>query len=70
MISIILIIVNSLSKQFYRSFSDINYGRIIGGGHMLEGKRVCFSGNQWLEGKFLLTGAYYFYIVGTEKVNA
>jgi len=27
-------------------------------------------GNQWLEGKFLLTGAYYFYIVGTEEVNA
>jgi len=35
---------------------------------MLEGKKVCFPGNQWLEGKFLLTGAY-FYIVGTEEVN-
>jgi len=30
---------------------------------MLEGKKVCFPGNQWLEGKLLLTGAYYFYIV-------
>jgi len=37
---------------------------------ILEGKKVCFPGNQWLEGKFLLTGAYYFYIVGTEEVNA
>jgi len=70
MVSIILIIVNSLSKQFYRSFSNINYGSVIGGGHMLEGEKVCFPGNQWLEGKLLLTGAYYFYIVGTEEVNA
>jgi len=37
---------------------------------MVEGKKVCFPGNQWLEGKFLLTGAYYFYILGTEEVNA
>ncbi|MDA2919490.1 hypothetical protein MYX76_08370 [Desulfobacterota bacterium AH_259_B03_O07] len=37
---------------------------------MVEGKKVCFPGNQWLEGKFLFTGAYYFYIVGTEEVNA
>jgi len=31
---------------------------------------VSFPGNQWLEGKLLLTGAYYFYIGGTEEVNA
>jgi hypothetical protein len=37
---------------------------------MLEGKKVCFAGNQWLEGKLLLTGAYYFCIVVTEEVNA
>jgi len=37
---------------------------------MLEGKKVCLQRNMWLEGKFLLTGAYYFYIVGTEEVNA
>jgi len=37
---------------------------------MIEGKKVCFPGNQWLEGKSLLTGAYYFYIVRTEEVNA
>ncbi|MDA2918217.1 hypothetical protein MYX76_01760 [Desulfobacterota bacterium AH_259_B03_O07] len=37
---------------------------------MLEGKKVCFPGNRRLEGKLLLTGAYYFYIVGTEEVNA
>jgi len=37
---------------------------------MLKGKKVCVPGNQWLEGKFLLTGAYYFYIVGTEEVYA
>jgi len=37
---------------------------------MIEGKKVCFPGNQWLEGKLLLTGAYYFYIVRTEKVYA
>jgi len=58
MVSIILIIVNSLSKQFYRSFSNINYGGIVGGGRMLEGKMVCFQGSMWLEWKFLLTGAY------------
>ena len=27
---------------------------------MVEGEKVCFLGNQWLEGKFLLTGSYYF----------
>jgi len=37
---------------------------------MIEGKKVCFQGNQWLEGKLLLPGAYYFYIVGTEEVHA
>ena len=30
---------------------------------MVEGKKVCFPGNQWLEGKLLLTISYYFYIV-------
>jgi len=70
MVCILAIIFNSLSKQFYRCFSNINYGSIIGGGHMLKGKKVCVPGNQWLEGKFLLTGAYYFYIVGTEEVYA
>jgi len=52
MVSILAIIVNSLSKQFYESFSNLNYGSIVGGGHMLEGKKVCFQGNRWLEGKF------------------
>jgi len=51
------------AKQFYRSFSNINYGSIIGGGHMLEGKMVSLDGNQWLEGRFLLTSADHFYIV-------
>jgi len=37
---------------------------------MLEGKKVCFQGNRWSERKDLLTGAYYFCIVGTEEVNA
>ncbi len=37
---------------------------------MLEGKKFCFHGNRWLEGKFLFTGAYYSYIVGTEEVYA
>jgi len=37
---------------------------------MVEGKKVCFPGNQWLEGKILLSGAYYFCIVGTKEVNA
>jgi len=37
---------------------------------MLEGKKVCFPENTWSEGEFLLTRAYYFYIVGTEEVNA
>ncbi len=43
MVSILAIIINSLSKQFYRSFSNINYGSVIGGGHMLEGKKGLFS---------------------------
>jgi len=37
---------------------------------MVEGKKVCFPGNQWSEGTISLQGAYYFYIVGTEEVNA
>jgi len=45
MVSFLAIIVNSLSKQFYESFSNINYGSIIGGGHMLEGKKVCLQRN-------------------------
>ncbi len=49
MVSFLAIIVNSLSKQFYRSFSNINYGSIIGGGHMLEGKEVCLQRNVWSE---------------------
>jgi len=36
---------------------------------MLEGKKFCFQGSMWLERKVFLTGAYYFYIVGTEEVN-
>ena len=32
MVSFLAIIGNSLSKQLYRSFSNINYGSIIGGG--------------------------------------
>jgi len=37
---------------------------------MVEGKKVCFQGNQRLEGMFLLTSADHFYILGTEEVNA
>jgi len=69
-VSILAIIFDSLSKQFYRSLSNINYGSIIGGGHMLEGKKVGFQGNRWLEVKVLLTGAYLCEILGKEKVNA
>jgi len=70
MVSILAIIVNSLSKQFYESFPNINHGSIVGVGHLLERKKVCFQGSMWLKGKILLTGAYYSYIVGTEEVNA
>jgi len=51
MVSFLAIIVNSLSKQCYRSFSNINYGSVIGGGHMLEGKKFCFQGSMWSERK-------------------
>jgi len=54
MLSLLAIIVNSLSKQFYKSFSNINYGSVVGGGHMLEGKNVCFQGNMWSERKVLI----------------
>jgi len=54
MLSFLAIIVNSLSKQFYKSFSNTNYGSVVGGGHMLEGKNVCFEGNMWSERKVLI----------------
>jgi len=68
MVSILLIIVNSLSKQYHRSFSNINYSSVIEGGHMLKGKMVPVDGNRWLEGKSLLTGACFGEIVRKEKV--
>lgn len=30
MVSFLAVIVNSVSKQFYRSFSNVNYGGVIG----------------------------------------
>jgi hypothetical protein len=42
MVSLLAIIVNSVSKQFYRSFSNINYGGVIGEVICLKEKRfVC-----------------------------
>ncbi len=70
MVSILAIIFNSLSKQFYKSFSNINYSSVIEGGHMLKGKMVPVDGNRWLEGMLLLTSADHFYIVGAYKINA
>jgi len=43
MLSILAIIVNSLSKQFYRSFSNINPGSIVGGRQLLERRKDAFK---------------------------
>ncbi len=52
MVPFIAIIFDSLSKQFYRSFSNINPGSIVGGRLCLKEKRFVFKAICGQRGKF------------------